>query len=261
MRNGLHELELIADGEVTTLVDRPKGVKPGGSMAKSIWIMLPIAACLKQASRSWNIRFDEVIRGYDFVKNDFDPCVYKKDLGEASDILGIKIFRDRSKRILGMTQNSYVEKVLKSIQYVAQCTRPDIAYALSVISRYQVCAGEAHWTAVKTILKYLRMTKDVFLSGFVFKLNGGVLAWKSSKKDTTTNSTTEAEYIATSEAAEETKRTSPRGWAAHWMAAIKPTSEDWSGTFQVEDLEIGHRDLQVLQPYFVGRRRRSFMQF
>ncbi|KAK4403220.1 Copia protein [Sesamum angolense] len=127
---------------------------------------------LKQASRSWNIRFDEVIRGYDFVKNDFDLCVYKKNLGEVSYILGIKIFKDRSKRILGMTQNSYVEKVLKmfkmehskrgfllmkhgvklskkqspkideelkrmldipyasavgSIQYAAQCTRPDIA--------------------------------------------------------------------------------------------------------------------------------------
>ncbi|KAL0349892.1 UNVERIFIED_CONTAM: hypothetical protein Sradi_4138400, partial [Sesamum radiatum] len=36
-----------------------------------------------------------------------------KDLGEASIILRIKIFRDRSKRILGMTQNSYAEKDLK----------------------------------------------------------------------------------------------------------------------------------------------------
>ncbi|KAL0457783.1 UNVERIFIED_CONTAM: Retrovirus-related Pol polyprotein from transposon TNT 1-94 [Sesamum latifolium] len=33
---------------------------------------------LKQASRSWNTCFDEVIRGYDFIKNAFDPCVYKK---------------------------------------------------------------------------------------------------------------------------------------------------------------------------------------
>ncbi|KAL0445584.1 UNVERIFIED_CONTAM: Retrovirus-related Pol polyprotein from transposon RE2 [Sesamum latifolium] len=33
---------------------------------------------LKQASQSWNICFDEVIRGYDFIKNDFDPCVSKK---------------------------------------------------------------------------------------------------------------------------------------------------------------------------------------
>ncbi|KAL0349844.1 UNVERIFIED_CONTAM: Retrovirus-related Pol polyprotein from transposon RE1 [Sesamum radiatum] len=95
---------------------------------------------LKQASRSWNIRFDEVIRVYDFIKNDFDPCVYKKvsgssitflmlyvddillicndvkilgdtkvwlstpfsmkDLGQASYILGIKSLRDRFKRML-----------------------------------------------------------------------------------------------------------------------------------------------------------------
>ncbi|KAL0292429.1 UNVERIFIED_CONTAM: Retrovirus-related Pol polyprotein from transposon TNT 1-94 [Sesamum calycinum] len=74
------------------------------AMAKSIWIMLSIAAWydyelegftvvgeeqkvyhlqkfiygLKQASKAWNIRFDEVIQGYDFVKNNFDPCVYKK---------------------------------------------------------------------------------------------------------------------------------------------------------------------------------------
>ncbi|KAL0313323.1 UNVERIFIED_CONTAM: hypothetical protein Sradi_5731600 [Sesamum radiatum] len=38
---------------------------------------------LKQASRSWNICFDEVIRGYNFIKNDFDPCVYKKASGSS----------------------------------------------------------------------------------------------------------------------------------------------------------------------------------
>ncbi|KAL0453558.1 UNVERIFIED_CONTAM: Secreted RxLR effector protein [Sesamum latifolium] len=40
-------------------------------------------------------------------------------------------------------------------------------------------------------------------SGFVFKLNGGVVAWKSFKQDTTANSTMKAEYIAASEAAKE----------------------------------------------------------
>ncbi|KAL0445614.1 UNVERIFIED_CONTAM: Retrovirus-related Pol polyprotein from transposon TNT 1-94 [Sesamum latifolium] len=40
-------------------------------------------------------------------------------------------------------------------------------------------------------------------SGFVFKLNGGVITWKGSKQATTVDSTTEAEYIAASEAAEE----------------------------------------------------------
>ncbi|KAL0411419.1 UNVERIFIED_CONTAM: hypothetical protein Slati_3731600 [Sesamum latifolium] len=70
------------------------------------------------------------------------------------------------------------------------------------MSQYQACAGEAHWSAVKTIIKYLKRTKDMFLiyggreliqegysnasfhsdddhaksqSGYVFKLNGGVV--------------------------------------------------------------------------------------
>ncbi|KAL0445423.1 UNVERIFIED_CONTAM: hypothetical protein Slati_2265000 [Sesamum latifolium] len=43
-----------------------------------------------------------------------------------------------------------------SIQYAVQWTRPDVSYALSVTSRYQACAGEAHWSTVKSILKYLR---------------------------------------------------------------------------------------------------------
>ncbi|KAL0411058.1 UNVERIFIED_CONTAM: Retrovirus-related Pol polyprotein from transposon TNT 1-94 [Sesamum latifolium] len=50
-----------------------------------------------------------------------------------------------------------------SIQYAVQCTRPDVVYALSVTSVYQACAGEAHWGTVKSILKYLKRTKDMFL--------------------------------------------------------------------------------------------------
>ena len=36
---------------------------------------------LKQASRSWNIHFDETIKSFSFVKNDDEPCVYKKISG------------------------------------------------------------------------------------------------------------------------------------------------------------------------------------
>ena len=36
---------------------------------------------LKQALRSWNYRFDEAIRSYDFIKIEDEPCVYKKVSG------------------------------------------------------------------------------------------------------------------------------------------------------------------------------------
>ncbi|KAL0345640.1 UNVERIFIED_CONTAM: Retrovirus-related Pol polyprotein from transposon TNT 1-94 [Sesamum radiatum] len=86
------------------------------------------------------------------------------------------------------------------IQYAMQCSRPNVAYALSVTSRYQACAGVAHWTTVKP---YLNDDDAKSQSGFVSRLNGGVVAWKSSKQDTTTDSTTEAVYIEASEAAKE----------------------------------------------------------
>ena len=38
---------------------------------------------LKQASRSWNLRFDEVIKGFGFIKNEEEPCVYKRTSGSA----------------------------------------------------------------------------------------------------------------------------------------------------------------------------------
>ena len=117
-----------------------------------------------------------------------------------------------------------------SIMYAMLCTRPDVAFALSVTSKFQANPGESHWEAVKCILKYLRRTKDLFLvyggeepklqgytdlifqsdlddsrstSGFLFTLNGGAVSWKSSKQPTTADSTIEAKYIAVSDGAKE----------------------------------------------------------
>ncbi|KAK8667592.1 hypothetical protein V6N13_007740 [Hibiscus sabdariffa] len=108
---------------------------------------------LKQASRSWNLRFNDAIKEFGFIRNEDEPCVYKKfsgsivsflilyvediliigndiptlqsakawlsscfsmkDLGEAAYILGVKIYRDRSRRLLGLSQSTYIDKVLK----------------------------------------------------------------------------------------------------------------------------------------------------
>src|ERR1043165_10065820 len=50
---------------------------------------------LKQASRSWNIRFDEVVKQFGFLRNDEESCVYKKFSGSAKAFL-ILYVDDRS---------------------------------------------------------------------------------------------------------------------------------------------------------------------
>nr|GFB09252.1 hypothetical protein [Tanacetum cinerariifolium] len=47
------------------------------------------------------------------VKTYLGKCFAMKDLGEAAYILGIKIYRDRSKRLIGLCQSAYIEKILK----------------------------------------------------------------------------------------------------------------------------------------------------
>ncbi|GJX36576.1 hypothetical protein Tco_0248133 [Tanacetum coccineum] len=47
--------------------------------------------------------------------------------------------------------------------YDVRCTRPDVAFAQNITSRFQQNPGECHWTVVKNIIKYLRNTKDMFL--------------------------------------------------------------------------------------------------
>ena len=50
-----------------------------------------------------------------------------------------------------------------SLMYAILCTRPDICYAVGVVSRFQSNPGPEHWIAVKHVLKYLRRTRDYML--------------------------------------------------------------------------------------------------
>ena len=305
---------LNGDLEEHIYMTQPEGFEVSGSAGKACKLQRSIYG-LKQASRSWNTRFDATVKEFGFAQNEDDPCIYRKDnggvliflvlyvddilimgsniqmlksvkewlsskfsmkdLGDASYILGVKIYRDRSKRMLGLSQAKYIDTVLKrfsmersksglipanhgmelskemspktdlerdnmkkimyasavgSIMYSMICTRPDVAYALGAVSRYQSCYGEGHWNAVKTILKYLRRTRDIGLiyggeelkiegftdasfqsdlddcksvSGFIFTLYGGAVSWRSSKQGTVADSTMEAEYIAANDAAKE----------------------------------------------------------
>ena len=116
----------------------PKGANKVCKLQRSIYGLL-------QASRSWNIRFDKVIKAYGFIQTFGEACIYKKvsgssvtflilyvddilligndtellnrikgylnksfsmkDLSEATYILGINIYKDRSRRLIGLSKS------------------------------------------------------------------------------------------------------------------------------------------------------------
>ncbi|KAM1561755.1 hypothetical protein ACFX1Z_004844 [Malus domestica] len=264
---------------------------------------------LKQASRQWFLKFDQVVTSHGFIENKMDDCIYlkirgsrfiflvlyvddillassdrqllnetkhmlstnfeMKDLGEAYYVLGIEIVRDRQRRCLGLSQKGYIERVLNrfnmehcnkadvpvnkgdkfsrdqcpkneheielmkmkpyaslvgSLMYANICTRPDLAFIVGLLGRFQSNPGEAHWVAAKKVLRYLQRTKDFMLvygrddslelvgftdsdlagdmderkstGGYIFKLNGGAVSWKSAKQTIISTSTMEAEFVA-----------------------------------------------------------------
>jgi hypothetical protein len=264
---------------------------------------------LKQASRQWYLKFDDVVTSLGFEENKVDQCIYlkvsgskyiflvlyvddillasndlgilfetkqtltkyfdMKDLGEASFVLGIEIHRDRSRHTLGLSQKAYINRVLErfsmqncrpcefpvvkgdkfsndqcpkneveqaemidrpfasalgSLMYAQVCTRPDIAYVVGVLGRYQSNPGNDHWKAAKKVMRYLQGTKEYMLtykrvdnleiegytdsdlggcpddrkstSGYIFMLAGGAISWKSKKQTIVASSTMQAEFIA-----------------------------------------------------------------
>ncbi len=111
-------------------------------------------------------------------------------------------------------------------------TRPDIAFATSVVSRFAKNPSRQHTEAVKTIMRYLKATRNLGItyggeegdliikgfsdsdwasdhasrkstSGFVFMLNGGPVSWYSKRQATVALSSREAEYVALILAAKE----------------------------------------------------------
>ena len=79
---------------------------------------------------------------------------------------GIHLSKEQSPKTLEekelMSKKPYALAV-GSLMYVMLCTRPDICYAVGVVSQYQSDPGVEHWTAVKHILKYLKRMRDYML--------------------------------------------------------------------------------------------------
>jgi hypothetical protein len=129
-----------------------------------------------------------------------------------------------------------------SLMYAAVATRPDISFAVSVLSQFLENPGERHWDAAKRIFRYLLGTKDLQLtygrdrheligytdadgasqphrhaiSGYAFIIDGGAVSWSSRKQELVTLSTAEAEYVAVTHTAKEAV------WLCHVIGELFP---------------------------------------
>ncbi|XP_074314859.1 secreted RxLR effector protein 161-like [Silene latifolia] len=154
------------------------------------------------------------------TKNFLHSRLDMKDLGEADIILGIKVTRTPTGN--SVSQEEYA-KIIGSVMFLMNCTRPDIAYTVSRLSRYTHNPGKDHWNALIRLLRYLKGTMDWGLhysrtpsvlegycdanwvsgndeihstSGYIFTLASGAISWKSCKQTCLAKSTMESEFIA-----------------------------------------------------------------
>lgn len=137
-------------------------------------------------------------------------------------------------------ERTHMEKVLYastvgSLMYLMVCTRPDLAYSMSLVSRFMANPGEEHWSVVKWIPRYIKgsldsglmfegtatdknlvkgyvdsnivgsINKRKSLTGYIFTIGNIAVSWKAKLQHVVALSSIEAEYMAVTEAFKEAK--------------------------------------------------------
>ncbi|CAI7852702.1 unnamed protein product [Closterium sp. NIES-54] len=207
------------------------------------------------------------------VKSELQKRHTCTDLGELTSYLGLRITRDRAQRTITLTQSHMVQQALQRfgftyssqlsnplptghsfsappsdesvepsgaypelvgcLMYLRTCTRPDLAYPLSILARY-VAPGrhrKEHMDAAKRVLRYFCSTSGMVLvlggrarfvltghadaswvddmasqrssQGYTFRLGSGSVSWQSTRSSSVLSSSCEVEIYAGAMAAQE----------------------------------------------------------
>ncbi|GJV91275.1 putative reverse transcriptase domain-containing protein [Tanacetum coccineum] len=216
---------LIAKGYTQTYgVDYGETLSPVTDI-RAIRILLAITALYDYAICRSNVAFlilyvdDILLMGNNVtmlqeVKSWLYKCYSMKDLGEATYILRINIIQDRSKRLIALSQSTYLEKSLKKFRmenskkgYTSMIEKPDyrMSQGAKTPSEVQRMRRVPYALAIGSCM---RNTKDmVFVYGAKpeaeLKVSCYADASKSAKQSTTAMSSTEVEYIVAAEASME----------------------------------------------------------
>ena len=124
------------------------------------------------------------------------------------------------------------QRLVGSLLFLQMCTRPDLSFAVLLLSQHCASPLPRHFAAARRVLRYLKGTKDLRLryggssahlplsglsdadwagdkisrastSAFVWSLAGGPVSWSSKKQSCVALSTAEAEYVALTRAVQE----------------------------------------------------------
>ncbi|CAI7760325.1 unnamed protein product [Closterium sp. NIES-54] len=259
------------------------------------------------------------------VKSELQKRHTCTDLGELRSYLGLQITRDRARRTITLTQSHMVHQVLQRfgfrysspqstllptdhslsatpsdesvepsgpypelvgcLMYLMTCTRPDLAYPLSIMARY-VAPGRhrpEHWEAAKRVLCYLCSTSGMGLvlggrgpvvltghanaswvddlatqrssQGYTFSLRSGSVSWRSTRSSSVLSSSCEAEIYAGAMAAQE----------LHWLTYLltdlgeRPRSspvlyvDNKAMIALCQEHRLEHRTKHIALRYFLAR--------
>ena len=206
----------------------------------------------------------------DEIKNILQQNFEIHDLGDAKKILGMELNRNNETGTIRLTQSKYIKTILAkfemsdckpvdmpfpqnlqlnskdgdalpsntpyrelvgSLIHAMNYTRPNIAFAVSVLSRYMQSPRTPHWKAAKHVLRYLRGSTNCGIefsgkgeffgavdsdwgmdidtnrstTGYTFMFAGGPISWKSKCQKVVSDSSTEAELRAAVDAVKECK--------------------------------------------------------
>ncbi|CAI7894231.1 unnamed protein product, partial [Closterium sp. NIES-54] len=251
-----------------------------------------------------------------------DTCT---DLGELTSYLGLQITRDRAQRTITLTQSHMVLQVLQRfgftysspqstplptghslsappsdesvepsgpypelvgcLMYPMTCTRPDLAYPLSLLAHY-VAPGrhrKVHWDAAKWVLRYLCSTSGMGLvlggrarvvltghadaswvdslatqqssQGYTFSLGSGSVSWRSTRSSSVLSSSYEAEIYTGAMAAQELR------WLTYLLtdlgeatrSPLVPYVDNKAMLALCQEHRLEHRMKHIALRYFLAR--------
>lgn len=228
---------LHSDLKEVIYMEQPEGFEETGQEGLVCKLKKSIYG-LKQSGRCWNDHLDNTLTNIGFIRNKVDPCVYEintehgrailtvyvdnmltmaeteetrmkvrmllkscfeiKHVGEISQMLGVKIEKERDNRIT-LSQEKYIDQLVDKfgleeakgistpmetkptyleeddaednanfpyreliggLLYLLQRTRPDIAFAVAKLAQFCLCFNRHHWNAAKRVLRYVKETRN-----------------------------------------------------------------------------------------------------